>query len=175
MKTRIAVILICLMLGSVAFAAPIQSTGTIEPFFSPNGGATEVIVAEIGKAKTEIIIQAYSFTSKPIAKALVAAKKRGVRIEAVLDKSNDTAKYSAATFLANAGIPVLIDSAHAIAHNKVIIIDRAILITGSFNFTNAAEEKNAENLLVIKGNKPLVEKYLQNFEVHKGHSSLYTR
>lgn len=98
-----------------------------------------------------------------------------MKIEAVLDKSNATAKYSAATFLANAGIPVLIDSAHAIAHNKIMIIDRATLITGSFNFTSAAETKNAENLLVIKGNKPLVEKYLLNFEAHKGHSTPYTR
>jgi phosphatidylserine/phosphatidylglycerophosphate/cardiolipin synthase-like enzyme len=97
-----------------------------------------------------------------------------VKIEAVLDKSNATAKYSAATFLANAGIPVLIDSDHAIAHNKIIIIDRSTLITGSFNFTSAAE-KNAENLLVIKGDPKFVEKYLANFEDHKSHSEPYTR
>jgi phosphatidylserine/phosphatidylglycerophosphate/cardiolipin synthase-like enzyme len=54
-----------------------------------------------------------------------------------------------------------------------MILDRSTLITGSFNFTKAAEEKNAENLLVIKGNKPLVDRYIKNFEGHKGHSEEY--
>jgi phosphatidylserine/phosphatidylglycerophosphate/cardiolipin synthase-like enzyme len=94
---------------------------------------------------------------------------------AVLDKSQRPERYSGATFLANAGIPVYIDSQHAIAHNKIMIIDRSTLITGSFNFTKAAEEKNAENLLVIKGNPQLIGKYLSNFEEHKGHSDLYAR
>ena len=112
------------------------------------------------KARQEILVQSYSFTSKPIAKALIDAKKRGVKIDTVLDKSNATAKYSAAAFLYNAGIPVLIDDKHAIAHNKIMIIDRQILITGSFNFTAAAENKNAENLLVIKGNQKLTDQYM---------------
>jgi phosphatidylserine/phosphatidylglycerophosphate/cardiolipin synthase-like enzyme len=151
------------------------STGTIEVFFSPNGGATEAIVREIGKARQEILVQAYSFTSKPIAKALLDAKKRGISIIAVLDKSQRTERYTAATFLLNAGIPVLIDDKHSIAHNKIIIIDRSTLITGSFNFTRAAEENNAENLLVIKGNQKLVDQYLRNFNEHKGHSEPYGR
>lgn len=161
-------------LSAVTFAAPIPSIGTTEVFFSPKGGTTEAVIREIFAAKQEILIQAYGFTSKPIAKALLDAKKRGIRIEVVLDKSNDTAKYSTATFLYNAGIPVLIDDKHAIAH-KVMIIDRDTLITGSFNFTSAAEDKNAENLLVIKGNPELVEKYIRNYEVHKGHSVPYRR
>ena len=122
-----------------------------------------------------MLVQAFSFTSKPIAKALLDAKKRGIKVEAVLDKSNATATYSAATFLANAGIDILIDSEHAIAHNKIMIIDRSVLITGSFNFSNSAENKNAENLLVIKGNKPLLNKYLKNYEEHRSHSMPYQR
>lgn len=156
-------------------AASIPATGTVEAFFSPNGGCTDAIVREISKAKSEVLIQAYSFTSVPIAKAIIQAKKRGVKIEAVLDKSQRTGKYSAATFLVNAGIPVLIDAEHAIAHNKIIIIDRNTLISGSFNFSKAAEEKNAENLLVIKGNPPLVLQYIQNFDHHKRHSEPYNR
>src|ERR1039457_7370683 len=117
------------------FAETLQSIGTTEVFFSPQGGATEAVVVEIGRAKQEILVQAYSFTSKPIAKALLDARKRGVKIDAVLDKSNVTAKYTAATFLYNAGIPILIDDKHALFHNKIIIIDRTTLITGSFNFT----------------------------------------
>jgi len=74
--------------------------------------------------KQEILIQAYSFTSAPIAKALVEAKQRGVRVEAILDKSNDSRSasggtYSGAKFLLNAGIPVWIDYQPAIAHQVI--------------------------------------------------------
>jgi phosphatidylserine/phosphatidylglycerophosphate/cardiolipin synthase-like enzyme len=157
------------------FAEPIKATGTMEVYFSPCGGATEAIVREIDQAKREILVQAYSFTSPQIAQALVQAWKRGVKVEAVLDKSQRKERYTGATFLNNAGVPVMIDAKHAIAHNKIMVIDRETLITGSFNFTKAAEEKNAENLLVIKGNKPLVNRYLENYRGHKGHAEPYER
>ena len=173
---KLIILSLSIILSSAALqATPLPSTGTVEVFFSPNGGATEAVVHEIGKARKEVLVQAYSFTSKPIAKALLDATKRGVKVSVVLDKSQRTQKYSGATFLVNVGIPVYIDSQHAIAHNKIIIIDRNTMITGSFNFTKAAEEKNAENLLVIKGNAQLVERYLTNFEEHKQHSEPYAR
>jgi phosphatidylserine/phosphatidylglycerophosphate/cardiolipin synthase-like enzyme len=176
MKLIVLVFSLCIsfqVLTSPVLAAPLPATGTVEVYFSPNGGCTEAITREIDKAKSEILVQAYSFTSVPIAKALLEAKKRGVKIEAVLDKSQRSARYTSATFLANSGIPVLIDDKHSIAHNKIIIIDKGTLITGSFNFTKAAELHNAENLLIIKGNKALVEKYLANYEEHKAHSVPY--
>ena len=108
-------------------------------YFSPDGGCTEAIIKEINNAKSEILIQAYSFTSAPIAKALLNAHKGGIKVEALLDKSQRTEKYTSATFISNAGIPTFIDDKHAIAHNKIMIIDRETVITGSFNFTKAAE------------------------------------
>ena len=166
-------VIISLLSISPAHAEQFKATGTIDAYFSPHGGCTEAIVKELDNAKTEILVQAYSFTSKPIAKALVDARKRGIKIEVILDKSQRSHKYSSADFVAHAGIPTYIDSAHAIAHNKIMIIDRSTLITGSFNFTKAAEEKNAENLLIMKGNKPLVDRYIHNFNEHKGHSEMY--
>lgn len=88
----------------------------------------------------------------------------------VLDKSQRKEKYSSADFVSHAGIPTFIDEKHAIDHNKIMIIDKQILITVSFNFTKAAEEKNAENTLIIKGNNLLVDRYIRNFEEHRGHS-----
>ena len=157
-QARITAELPC-QLQRAAHAESFQSIGTTDVYYSPRGGATAAVVAEIADAKSEILRQAYSFTSAPIAKALVDAKKRGVRIVAVLDKSQRREKYTAADYLAHAGIPTYIDAVHAIAHNKIIIIDRSTLLTGSFNFTKAAEEKNAENLLILKGNKALAERY----------------
>jgi len=90
----------------------------------------------------------------------------------ILDKSQRTDQYSSATFLFNAGIPTKIDAQHAIAHNKVMIIGGATVITGSFNFTKAAEENNAENLLVIHDRK-LAERYIKNWQEHERHSEVY--
>lgn len=158
-----------------ARAERFSAAGTVDAFFSPHGGAEAAIVRELEDARKEVLVQAYSFTSSPIAKALRDAHRRGVRIEIILDSSQQSHKYSSADFLAHAGIVTFIDAAHAIAHNKVMIIDHATLITGSFNFTRAAEEKNAENLLIMKGNRPLTDRYVLNFREHKAHSTPYAR
>src|ERR1035437_2681871 len=146
----------------------------IQVFFSPGGGATDAVVNALDQATNNVLVQAYSFTSAPIAKALVDAQRRGVKVQVILDHSQQTEKYSEADFLKNSGIPTLIDAQHAIAHNKIIIIDDAIVLTGSFNFTKAAEEHNAENLLVI--NDPiLAQKYIENWHAHEKHSEAYER
>ena len=147
--------------------------GEIRCFFSPKGGCTEAIVEEIDHAQRLVLVQAYSFTSAPIAKALELAHLRGVRVIVVLDKSQRTEKYSSADFLAHAGIETYIDAEHAIAHNKVMLIDGHTLITGSFNFTHNAESSNAENLLIIHDRPDLYAAYQQNFQHHLHHSEHY--
>ncbi len=135
--------------------------------FSPKGGCTAAIVAEIGKARTSIKVQAYSFTSKPIAAALNdATDKRHVAVSTILDGGQLKATDSQGPALHS---PVAYDFAHAIAHNKVMVIDERVLITGSFNFTDAAELHNAENLLVIHS-RDLARLYLANWQVHLAHS-----
>ena len=141
-------------------------------YFSPDGGCTEAIIEQIDNAKSEILIQAYSFTSAPIARALVNAHKRRVHVEIILDKLNKSEKYSAGDFTAHMGVITYIDSQHVIAHNKIIIIDKETVITGSFNFTKAAEERNAENLLIMKS-KELAKTYIENWNKHKEHSEKY--
>jgi phosphatidylserine/phosphatidylglycerophosphate/cardiolipin synthase-like enzyme len=168
-KTFVLLWLTLFLWGTLALA----QTGSIRVYFSPSGGCTDAILQQINRARTEILIQAYSFTSKPIAQALIAAQKRGIRITAVLDKSNRTQKYSAATFLKNVGISVFIDDKHAIAHNKIMIIDNRVVITGSFNFTMGAETKNAENLLIIEDLPDLTRAYRDNFQKHLRHSVAY--
>jgi phosphatidylserine/phosphatidylglycerophosphate/cardiolipin synthase-like enzyme len=140
--------------------------------FTPGDHCTDLIVKALREAKSSMLVQAYSFTSAPIAKALVDAHKRGVRVDVILDKSNCTDKYSGADFLANQGVPTKIDAPHTIAHNKIIIIDGETGITGSFNFTKAAQEKNAENLLIIR-DQALATQYIQNWQAHAQHSQPY--
>ena len=160
--------------GCQSYGTRSASSPSCAVYFSPRGGCTEHLVEEIAQAKERIVVQAYSFTSQPIARALVAASKRGVQVEAILDKSQATDERSAAGLMAQAGIPVDIDAAHAIAHNKVMVIDGRTIITGSFNFTESAEARNAENLLVIR-DEALATQYAKNWETHRAHSTRYHR
>jgi phosphatidylserine/phosphatidylglycerophosphate/cardiolipin synthase-like enzyme len=145
----------------------------VSAYFSPHGGCTEAVVEQIAQARKTLRVQAYYLTSAPIAKAIADARGRGVDVTVLLDKSQQTAKYSSATFLLNAGVATYIDHRHAIAHNKIILIDGHVIVTGSFNFTKAAEESNAENLLVIRDKPDLYAAYEQNFQEHLKHSEKY--
>ncbi len=178
-KAAIFIIVISLLAAAASSAdhgMVIRSTPgddiQMQVFFSPRGGCTAAIVDAIHSAKNEVLVQAYSFTSAFIAKALVDAHKRGVQVQIILDRSQETKQYGSADFTAHAGIPTYIDAAHGIAHNKVMVIDKAVVITGSFNFTKAAETNNAENLLVIRS-KVLAKVYCENWERHKEHSVIY--
>lgn len=141
----------------------------IDVCFSPDGKCEERIVREIGDAKSTILVQAYGFTSRPIADALVAAQKRGVTVRAILDASNSKDRYSAAGVLAKGGVELLQDGAHPVANNKVIIVDEAVVLTGSMNFTKAADDANAENLLVIR-DAAMAGRYVANWKSHLEHA-----
>jgi phosphatidylserine/phosphatidylglycerophosphate/cardiolipin synthase-like enzyme len=174
-QTTIALIAaLLLVLPACRPANSLEQLPPVEVYFSPSGGCTEAVVAEINAARSSILVQAYSFTSAPIARALTEAHGRGVDVEAVIDKSQRSEKYSELDFLANAGIPTRIDAQHAIAHNKIMVIDGQVVITGSFNFTKSAEENNAENLLILRDPK-LAQIYTANWQAHCSHSEPYVR
>jgi phosphatidylserine/phosphatidylglycerophosphate/cardiolipin synthase-like enzyme len=140
-----------------------EHVGKVTPCFVPGHDCQQQIIDVIDAARHDLLIQAYSFTSAPIAQALVRAEQRGVKVTAILDKSQRSERYSGARFLINAGIPVWIDERPAIAHNKVIVADARITVTGSFNFTKAAQERNAENIVVIDDPR-IAAAYRQNIE-----------
>ncbi len=142
----------------------------IEAYFSPDGGCTAAIVKQLNAATSTIELAAYSLSSKPITNALITAHKRGIRVRVIVDKLQESYSYSTADIIAASGIPTKSDARHAIFHNKYIIVDGKTTITGSFNFTDAAENRNAENLLLIVDEK-LATAYRANFEKHSAHST----
>jgi phosphatidylserine/phosphatidylglycerophosphate/cardiolipin synthase-like enzyme len=144
----------------------------IQVFFSPRGGCTDAVVSALEGAKKSVFVQAYSFTSAPIARALVDAHRRGVKVQVILDKNQRSEKYTSADFVAHADISTFIDAKHAIAHNKIMVVAGAKVIIGSFNFTKTAEEKNAENPLVTS-DPALAARYAANWQAHKERSEAY--
>lgn len=166
---RNALALVLLLAASPAYA----QLSVDDIHFSPKGGCTAAIVKELDAAKSAIRVQAYELTSKPIAEALDNASKRNVKVEVILDGSQQNQPGGQAnTLRANPKISVKIDgNKRGLAHDKIIIIDpdldSAVVITGSFNFTKAAEERNGENLLVIR-DKKIAAKYLTHWNDRDG-------
>jgi phosphatidylserine/phosphatidylglycerophosphate/cardiolipin synthase-like enzyme len=136
--------------------------------FTPGGDCTQTIVQALDAARRTVLAQAYSFTSAPIARALLDVHRRGVQVQVILDKSQRTDKYSSADFLANQGVPVVIDANHAMAHHQIIVIDGQTVLTGSFNVTTAAQQRNAENLLIL-WDPVLAAQSTQHWDTHRAH------
>ncbi|GAB4162347.1 MAG: hypothetical protein Tsb006_0450 [Rickettsiaceae bacterium] len=130
--------------------------------FTPPAGCGSLIAQEITKAKDSIYVQAYGLTSSSIIYQLKAAKDKGIDVKVLLDGGNLSDNEPVLKDLSQAGIDVMFDKMPGIAHNKIIIIDKEKVITGSFNFTSAADNKNAENVLLIE-DKGIAHIYLQNW------------
>jgi phosphatidylserine/phosphatidylglycerophosphate/cardiolipin synthase-like enzyme len=162
-------LLFCLALFACQDAS--TSCPSIEVRFSPGGNITNAIVQAIDNSQSSALIQAYSFTQERIAKSLVAAKQRGERVEVIIDKGDAGSRRPLIEMLVNGGVIVLLDGKHPIAHSKTLILDEAIVFTGSSNFTNGAE-KNAENSLKIS-DKKIAQLYTENWELHRKHSTVY--
>jgi phosphatidylserine/phosphatidylglycerophosphate/cardiolipin synthase-like enzyme len=165
------ILAIILAFSLTASAQTFNVDGPCDVYYSPKGGVTPAVVNLIDSSKTSIHMLAYGFTSVPISDALVRAEKRGVDVQVILDVSNLTAKSSLYLLLVAAKIPVLIDHKHAIAHNKVLVVDGAVVENGSFNYTFSAENSNGENALICPS-KEGAALYLADFMHHKSHSIL---
>ena len=128
---------------------PTPSGASYEVGFSPGGTSFQVVEKFIGEAHRELLMAAYELTSYPIAKALIRAEQRGVRVEIVADAKAARQRRSKVRFLANHGVLVRLNSRYAILHHKFMVEDGKSLETGSFNYTEAAVKHNAENALVL--------------------------
>jgi phosphatidylserine/phosphatidylglycerophosphate/cardiolipin synthase-like enzyme len=175
----------CLLLA-LLFAAPatasetLPAAGTVEVAFSPAHEPEKLILRVIDAARKTLHVQIYVFTSKPVANALIAAHRRGVAVEVLADaKMNARESGNAIPLLLAAGVPVAYETAYAAAHNKVLIVDadgpNCSVLTGSYNFTWSAANRNAENVLVLRDNCPLAHAYLANWQRHRKAATVVRR
>lgn len=163
---------LCLCWAAITGAAPLAATGTAEVLFTPWDDAEGAIIRALGEARQSIHVQAFLLTSHPIAKALLEARSRGVVVEVLADSEQESkGKNSRIPSLLAGGIPVWLETRYASAHNKVILIDartaQGSVITGSYNYTWSAQARNAENLLILRGNTALQQRYLDNWQRHR--------
>jgi phosphatidylserine/phosphatidylglycerophosphate/cardiolipin synthase-like enzyme len=148
---------------------------TVEPFFSPDGGCKTAILSSINSQEPEdgtIRVHIFTFTSKPIADALIAAHNRGVEVVCIFDAHAAASRLSVFQYLLNSGITVVTDANHKINHNKVMIFGDNKVITGSYNFTANAETQNAENIVIITSTT-VAAAYISDFQTHWAHSRVF--
>lgn len=157
-------------------ALPAQ--GTLETAFTPGDDIEGLLTDAVDKARRQVLVQAYILTSKPLTKSLIAARKRGVDVRVLVDAGqlNKLGHERVAAMLA-AGVTVREETRYKSAHNKVIVIDAAgadaTVITGSYNFTWSAQNKNAENILIARKNPPLAARYVANWTRHFEEAEAY--
>jgi len=140
-----------------------SDTDKINVCFTPPSGCGSLIAQQISQAKKSIFVQAYGLTSDMIIHQLKNAHARGVKVRILLDGGNLSDNQDVFEELKKIGIKVYYDKMIGIAHNKVMIIDEKKLITGSFNFTSAADKRNAENVLLIDDDN-LAKLYIDNWK-----------
>ena len=154
--------------------------GSVEArvYFTPWDDAEGAIMRAIRAAKAQILVQAYSFTSGAIAGELINARRRGIDVRITADQ-DQTERISTSRIpdLARAGIPVWIETRYQSAHNKTMVIDAGqafpVVITGSYNWTVAAQRRNSENVLILSGATDLARAYKVNWERHRGDAMPY--
>ncbi|MDP1653703.1 MAG: phospholipase D family protein [Rhodocyclaceae bacterium] len=173
-------LIICLLawLPLAATAVELPATGRIEVLFTPWDDAEGALIRELGAARQSIHVQAYLVTSRNLARALIAAHERGVRVEVLADREMVAkGNNSLVPALHAAGIAVRLETRYAAAHNKILLIDaegdHPVVITGSYNFTFSAQARNAENLLILRGNPALAHAYLANWRRHRDEALPY--
>jgi phosphatidylserine/phosphatidylglycerophosphate/cardiolipin synthase-like enzyme len=159
----IAVVAFGTMVSAPAFA---QSAGSpiLTTCFTPGQNCEAMIVSQIDRAKSELLIQSYKFTNRAVVRAMERAQDRGVKVRLILDDSLEKRNTKTFQKMRDSGIDLRLDDAVKTAHNKVIVVDHSTVITGSFNFTESAADKNAENIIIVEGSPKVADEYARNWE-----------
>jgi phosphatidylserine/phosphatidylglycerophosphate/cardiolipin synthase-like enzyme len=123
----------------------VNPTTAYKVLFSPKAGISKELSRMTQAAAKEISVAAYAFSSKYLGNALVSAMKRGVKVRLILDKDNAEKAYAIDEWLIENGIDVrFLKVKSGCMHHKFLLVDRARLMTGSYNFTNDSEFRNHE-------------------------------
>ncbi|MBI1319102.1 MAG: hypothetical protein GC168_09155 [Candidatus Hydrogenedens sp.] len=131
----------------------------IENYFAPEDRVENEIITEIAAADSRIDFMVFSFTSEPIAEAMLARMVYGAHVRGIFEAAQAGSEYSRDEWLAGRGAEIYIDQNEAMMHHKVIIVDATTVVTGSYNLSRAANTENDENVLIIES-APLAARYL---------------
>ena len=162
MKRLLAFVVVGIMLFSCSVWAD-NDDAKEKVYFSTTDNLKKIVLAEINRAEENINVAMYYFTSSPLAKGLITAKKRNVEIKVLLDEGQKYNKYSRWDLLVEKGIKVKFYRSKGLMHNKFCIVDGKTTLTGSCNWTHGATTKNEENLTVTDS-ESIAKKFNDEFQ-----------
>lgn len=175
-RVALPLALLAAMPAAAQAAASAADCTQVEAAFTPGDDIAGLIEARIRAARRTVDMQAYLFTDRRIARALIGALKRGVEVQVI----GDAGQYRSGGLrwlasLHRAGARIFLDQGVAAAHNKIVIVDAgaasAAVVTGSYNFTHAAQDRNAENVVVLTGNPRVTDRFAANFRALRDQST----
>ncbi len=135
----------------------------IKVFFSPSNDCENEIIDLINNSQKTIDIAVYAINNRNIVKALEKAHRRGIKLRILTDKSQASLKSSKARQIFANGINIKVHTKYKSAHDKFAIFDDAFILTGSYNWTNAASKQNTENCIFLLSEPEIVKKYQNRF------------
>lgn len=166
-----ALLAVWLPAASVWAQTSLPARGSVAVAFSPWDDAEGLLLSAIQGAQRSIHVQAYIFTNRSLARALLERHHAGVKVQVLADAEQARQRNSQIQHLAKNGVSVWLETDYVAAHNKIMLIDagqaEAAVITGSYNYTWSAQARNAENLLVLRDNPQLMALYLANWQRHQ--------
>ncbi|HUJ01911.1 MAG TPA: phospholipase D-like domain-containing protein [Usitatibacter sp.] len=175
MTRAAALAALVLALATPAFGAA-RGVAEVEVLFTPGDDVEGLLVQRIAGARDSVYVQAYLFTDRRIARALLDALHRGVQVEVIGDaRQAADGGLPWLRALARAGARVYLDATARASHNKIVILDgdrpEAAVVTGSYNFTRSAQSRNAENVVVISANRTVTDRYVANFRARRAQAA----
>jgi len=136
----------------------------VDTYFSPDDGVLSALVPLLSGAEESIYFLAYSFTSNQLGDIIRQKAEAGITVKGVMDseqvKSNQGTEYDP---FQQAGLSIRMDGNEGLMHHKVFVIDGMIVVFGSYNFSQSAEERNDENLIIVYS-EPIARQFIQEFE-----------
>ncbi len=135
----------------------------VEVAFSPDDGAQARVLSWLDGARRSVDVMAFTLTANPVAEAFFRIADRGVTVRGVVEAERTGDLGSDVRGLRGQGLDLRLDINPATMHHKVIVIDGETVITGSYNFTRSAEERNDENVLIVL-DPAIGHAYSQEFE-----------
>ena len=135
----------------------------VQILFAPEDKVINHFIPLIEHAQKSIRFMTFSFTHEGLGQAVLDRAKAGIEVKGIFETRGSETKYSQLAPLYCAGVPVRQDGNPDTFHHKVFVIDDQIVVTGSLNFSNNADESNDENTVIVT-NRDIAAQYLQEFE-----------
>jgi len=148
--------------NEISYLKTLEDISLVAVSFSRTEDTSQLLQYWIGRANETIRLMVMLITQDELADTLIAANSRGIDIDVIIDDEWLFSSGSDYQQILDAGVDIRGDDRGALMHHKVMIIDGYVVMTGSYNWSTSAEDRNDENIIILKS-ETLAQSYLEEF------------